>query len=268
MAATVKAITTGNMAAATVLSVTSEATGYPKENVLDNNPDTYWKSTDGSVNQYFDFDLGSAKTVDTVVLWVHNYEDLTSSRVVRLYYSDDEVTYTFESGSPELPDSAGPLRIRTLGTARTHRYWRIIIDGDASSLAEVPEISGVWFGTLWQPTVGSRYPESDAVMAGNGVAISNAGRQFGMAYRSCLQHLYTRSFRVTTDADLAEVQGMFTDSLGRLRPVFLWESSTQTDAHMCYLQTDEMNITEIGPDIHDTVLQFLSVPYIGPGDSY
>ena len=50
---------TGAMLEAIEAGVTSEATGYPIENALDNNLDTVWKPT-STADQTIDVDLGSA----------------------------------------------------------------------------------------------------------------------------------------------------------------------------------------------------------------
>lgn len=52
------------MIKAVVDSATSEATGYPKEQLVDNNPDTYWKPT-STANQDIEIDLQIGGTIIT-----------------------------------------------------------------------------------------------------------------------------------------------------------------------------------------------------------
>lgn len=268
MADTIKMYTTGNMSAADMASAPDEATGYPIENILDNNPDTYWKCTDGTAYRDLEIDLNSAKAVEALIIWVHNYTGITNARTAELYYSDDDSTYTFVSGSGALVDTDGPIRIRTSGlpTAAAHRYWRIRINGEAGG--QIAEISGIWLCTLYQPSVANQLPEMDADLFANSITTSDSGRQFGAAKRSTRQYVFPRQFVFYSQADLDELRGAVNDCRGRLYPLFLQEASAQTDAVMCHFAEDQfaknrMRYLEFRP-----IVTFISVPYIPAGSTY
>ena len=103
MPASADLYTLGLMYKAKVTSATSAATGFPKENIVDYNPDTYWKPT-STANQTINIDLGSTQTIDQFALFIHNYETFGGTNTVLAKYdSNDDGNYTavttFASGT-------------------------------------------------------------------------------------------------------------------------------------------------------------------------
>lgn len=98
---------------------TSEAAGYDFENVLDPRILKPWRST-SAASQSVDFDLGSAKTVESVWVSTFNFADIV------LYWSDDAFVHvTVADTATSVPtDVLGRRRIRLAGGS-SHRYWRI-----------------------------------------------------------------------------------------------------------------------------------------------
>lgn len=268
MADSVKLYTTGNMKAAIMASAPDAATGYPVTNILDNNPDTWWKSSDGTANRDLEIDLGSAKTVDALIVWVHNYTAMTNARGIELSYSDDDSTYTFISGSSALVDTAGPIRIRTSGlpTASPHRYWRIRINADAGG--QIPEISGVWLCQLFSPSVGNQYPEPDEDVAYNRYEESESGRAFVAGINSQPGVEFTRQFAFYSAADATELRNAWLDCIGRRYPLFLHEDTTQTNAVFCRFMEDRYNRARMGYLEYRPTVRFKSIPWIPAGEVF
>lgn len=117
------------MEAAYAVSATNEATGHTKEMALDWNPDTYWAATGvGTVNIIID--LGAAKAIDRVALWIHNYTTALnphSNQYFNVYHSPDGSTWTQWAGSVLIPgDQATQFLLNDVAAAQvTKRYWKI-----------------------------------------------------------------------------------------------------------------------------------------------
>jgi len=124
MASSVKLYTLGAMKDADLDSATSEATGYLKENMIDMNPDTYWKGT-STATQSIEIDLNSTSiAIDGVFLFIRNYASITGSETCDCYWSDDDSSYTFVTASVTIASRTLPIYVRTFASALTHRYWR------------------------------------------------------------------------------------------------------------------------------------------------
>lgn len=138
-------------------SITSEATGYPKENLQDRSPHRVWKAT-GTANQTIDIDLNeSSLTKDFIILSGHNlytggahvyigHDDNSSFSSLTEVYDDDPM----EDDEPVL------LAIFTGGATTTERYWRIIL----SSLGAIPQIGAIFIGSILTHPVPDNWPRS------------------------------------------------------------------------------------------------------------
>lgn len=106
------------------ITVTSEATGYEKENAYDWLTSDWWKAA-AAGTVYYTIDLGSAKAVDYFGLAAHNLPD--NSGTIELEYSStgawagEEVTAV----STITPSDNAP--IFRVFTSATMRYWRFKI---------------------------------------------------------------------------------------------------------------------------------------------
>ena len=112
------------------ITVTSEATGYEKENAYDYLTYDHWKpSAAGTV--YYTVDLGSAQAVDAWGVVAHNLG--INSASIKLQYSTDnfaaDINDVATATSPASTES-----IKKTFTSLTKRYWRWeIVSASAAS---------------------------------------------------------------------------------------------------------------------------------------
>lgn len=275
MGAFVKMFTTGPMEAAIIDSVTSEASGHDVDYLLDNNPDTYWQAS-SDAGQEIVIDLGSAISCTKIVIWLHNYTGITNNRTVVVTGSNDKSSWSATLWSwttSEFVSSSGPIRVKgslsVIEEAKTaYRYYRVAIGADGVG-SEVVELSGIWFCRRFQPSVANQYPERRVGSSVNRVQKSESGRTFASRINSGRSYRFERQFVVTTAADLNEIIGAHEDCGGRFLPVFLAETTVQTDTKMCHFTEDRIEDLFIAPDAtYQVSVEFEIEPWIPAGRNY
>jgi hypothetical protein len=129
---------TNLLTATTLLSVSTENTIYPKENLYDNRPSKpfYWTS---KLAQEIIIDLGAPAMVEMIAIFNHTLLQAA--------------TITIEANNAGFPgaalDSWNPtwrehdLYLRPLAS---YRYWRVYIDDATNPL--IPRIGELWLGDL------------------------------------------------------------------------------------------------------------------------
>jgi hypothetical protein len=148
------------MEAAYAVSATSEATGHSKEMALDWNPDTYWAASGvGTVNIIID--LVTAKAIDRVAIWIHNYTTNLNphlNQYFNVYHSPDGSTWTQWAGSVLLPgDGATQFLLNDVAAAQvTKRYWKI----ELVCPEFVCELRAVYICSVYSVAQGNQVPES------------------------------------------------------------------------------------------------------------
>ena len=106
-----------------VITPTDAATGFPAENLFDNNPDTSWKgASTGNKNIVMDFGINVGVT--GLYMFINNYKSITGSEDYSLWYSDNDSDYFTASMGQSFVDIMTPHRLTT-GSLETHRYWRL-----------------------------------------------------------------------------------------------------------------------------------------------
>lgn len=131
---------------ASSISVTSEETDYPKENLQDRSERTLWKAT-SNADQNLDIDWGSATACDYVILGGHNLYSVGATVTVK--YSDDASTY-YTAGSG-VPASNDPFLI-TFSSA-SHRYWRIVLSSGSAAY----QAATLFIGSKFSHTINKDY---------------------------------------------------------------------------------------------------------------
>jgi len=117
------------------VTVTSEASGYPKHRLFDRFLGRMWKAT-GTAEQVIKVDQGAAgnQAVDALVVPAgHNLDGCTCY----WEYSTDDFAADINVAAQWTQSGSG-LILKTLGSALTKRYWRLRITG-ASVAPEVGE---------------------------------------------------------------------------------------------------------------------------------
>lgn len=263
MASTITLYTFGNMVDADIDSATSSATGYPKENLIDNNPDTSWKATDTADNT-LKFDLNAAYAVTCVFLFIRNYASITDSEIYNLYYSDngDDVTptWTFVSGSPSIADKTSPIHIRTI-TSATHRWWSI----STALITTTPEISMVAFGKTNSITIGNQWPEDDTDEFANKTIKGDDGRHavIGLNSRSYLE--FSRKFLINGDTNYTALRAAHQDSYGSRLPLIYYDGTTY---RLVKFADDSFKKNQLDYQLYNPTVKFAEMPYRPAGKAF
>ena len=120
-----------NLLESGTVTVTSETTGYPKENLYDWLPCDWWKAlAAGTV--YVNVDLGSAQSVDCWAVAAHNLTD--NSGTIKLQYSSDNFSADINDFDTVQTPSANETIFRKK-TSVSARYWRFEITSTGSPSA-------------------------------------------------------------------------------------------------------------------------------------
>lgn len=124
------------------VTVTSEASGYPKEHLYDDQPQSLWKAGAASADQIITIDAGSAVSVDIFCLGpAHNLASINAG--IKLQYSATgawagEEVDAFASFTPGVDNS---YQYRLFGPISA-RYWRVYLTISSGT----PQIGEVAFG--------------------------------------------------------------------------------------------------------------------------
>ena len=158
--------------AADIDSITSEATGYPKENLQDRNFNRIWKSSSAPTNQVIHIDLNEATlSKEYIILGGNNLYSITGAISVGHTDQSDyssivaSVAYTAATASDE------PTMLRNFLAASTDRYWEI----NLMSLDSDVEIGNIFIGTdlihpvpnIWPFPYGDRF-DGISLLTGSG----------------------------------------------------------------------------------------------------
>jgi len=262
------------MSKAKITAITSAATGFPKENLLDYNPDTYWKPTT-TEDQTIDIDLGAVQTVDQFAVWIHNYNtDYESgSQAISLSYStDDSSDY---SGSPAVTAFVGAFFDNTVGQpiyfpgniagSVSKRYWRFVI----GNMTTVAEISQIFFLRTRAISIGNQFPEPDALKYHDNLIELPGGRSFVAGINS--QGIYNNIARTYllegTTWTSTTLYLAYQDCKGRRYPLILNEGTDYK--YVRFNQPDnELSKNQIEYLFYNPTVTYKQIPYIADGEYY
>lgn len=126
----------------TIDAVTSEVSGFEKENLQDRRLDTSWKATTTAL-QNIDIDTEDDNFSAGTFFLFHNISDNTEATTIKIY-SDDNAGFSspVQRGSTHTLSAGETHTYISLGAGFQERYWRIEIDG--SDVA--PEVYLIFFG--------------------------------------------------------------------------------------------------------------------------
>jgi len=248
---------------AVVDSATSEATGFNKEHLIDNNPDTYWKPT-STANQTLDFDLGAAKIIDAIIFFVKNYTTLSTASADRFWSDNDFGATTFVSGTPTLGSkTAGPLRISEDNLGISHRWWRINIHTQSEAI----QLPGIWFCQKFD-IAPNEWPENDIDRFYQKVSQAGGGRTFVIRQNKNSFKEIPRSFVMPGTTFFNALRNAHQDSAGGALPLILQQGTTYDEALLVKFQGSDFIKNEIGYQNYEPEVSFIQMPYIDDGDSY
>ena len=271
MAASTKFYPTNYMQAALVTSVTSWATGYPKENLLDNNPDTSWKGT-STADQVIKIDLGSAKNVDCILLRLRNYTTDFSAARLKLEHSTDDVTYTTQFTGVALANNTSRPYFKVgqtggvFGTNNNRRYWQLTI----SSLPAVIELSQIIlaYSAGYILAVANELPQALSETYYNRHEKGPGGRRFNAAINKHAVQIINRTYRINGTTNYGILLALFDAVQGGLLPCVIIDDADDATTRFVYIDSDTWQATEEAYQLYRITLNLVEVPYIAAGETY
>lgn len=234
--------TTGNMEYAIATAATSEATGFPKENLLDDNPSTSWKPS-STANNTVTFDLGETKAVAGLIIMIRNhttdFNDGTAS--ILMEGSSDGSSWSSAGGSViSFNEASGQaLYFVGLNTLGARRYWRFTLQ----NMIAIIQISCAWWCQLAQITQGCLRPKNEVIRysnrQGNGINVQGINRAAVTALEL--------SYQFPNATNWTQLKNAFNDSYGRRFPLIAvpeGSASFASTAFLCRFRADEMPSNE------------------------
>ena len=238
-----------------------EASGHPAEFALDNNLDTYWKST-GTANVEVQVDLGEAKTVGAMLLFIRNYKEI-SSGTVPYYWSDNGSAWTY-AGSWPLTYTLSPIRIATSGLGSSHRYWKIII----TSPSHVVELASTWWGSYYYIAQGNVLPQEDGDHFHNRVGVLSGGRVAAIGINRNYVENPSRRYLVKAGTPYSNLLNAFRDSRGIRHLLIVNEGPAQSYARVVRFADNILPRPVIGyGGLREIKIDLRGAPYIDDGET-
>ncbi len=204
-------------AAGTTLSVSSEETEWPKENVQ--NIWASWPHRTSSLGapDYWAWDLGSALSISYVILWGHNF---TSGATVKVqadvhdgHWADVDRALTYGV------DWNDEFLIAYFSTPRTDcRYWRIIAT-DAANPDGYLQVSRAYIGSFFEP--GFSFAKKDGQTIDPSKIFYSSGRQISASVKDPYD-VFSYDFSAISPADILTFRSIFRTN-GQHEPIFLIE---------------------------------------------
>lgn len=256
------------MSDAFILSATSEATGFPKENLIDWNPDTYWKPTAVGTNSFI-IDLASAQLVYGWAVWLHNANVNVNpgpgDQQIKVYHSPDNSTYTlWDTISLDYyATQAFPLVFGNTLSSISRRYWKFeVLAPDL-----VLEISTPFLFKKYSITQGNQAPEQNV----QGYAVHKVESPSGRVYTN-LQRLNKREklsrtflFASAGDWESLPLVSAFNDCKGDWRPLILVEDADFSAAKLVRFAQSEIPKTVETYQVYKPTVNFITESFITLG---
>lgn len=201
---------------------TTYEAGHPPGNVLDGNPNTYWKP-DTLTDKVLWFDLGRETAVDAVMFWLHNYnETYGRPKTWILGHSNDNITYTpvDEKAFEDVRDDGSPMVVDVLQSQVSARYWIIQFSGfnDHPPGPKI-EVSTVRFMNSYDMRHRGQLPSSDLSSFGSVAHGSMSGNEYAEETHVGRGNLLTTEFLVTSASEYEKLRDAHRASRGGCRPI-------------------------------------------------
>jgi hypothetical protein len=244
-------------------SVTSEADGHPVEMAFDWNLDTYWEpTTTGS--QTIIIDLQSAQDIDSLALFIRNYNTDFGAEIVSLAHSSDGSTWITEASWTLMTYGAVgiPLKVFPVLTMTAYRYWSITFSGTITQKVQVAAIILYNKSTISQ---GNQDPEADDIEYVVDVLAEDGLPTLKHRVNKMPVRRFIRTWRFVSDADYQVLQQVIADCLGSGRPLILGEDSAY---YLVEIVDDNFDQEKTGAGEYLPTVTFQTLPYNGDGDGY
>lgn len=255
------------MEAATLHAASSEATGHPGGDALDYRLNTYWEPTSSGV-ETIDIDLGSAKSVNGLAFWIHNYTndfDNGSSDQYRVDWSDNGSAWTPWNSLTAIDNNAtDPIYFAVDTTAISHRYWRLIVQNMANGPIE---ISQIFLFKKYSIAQGPQLPYIDGHRYFNEVN-SVGGHSSVYPVHSSRVDLRQRQYTFVSGTAKDDIRDAHRDCRGTRFPLIALETATATDARVFRFASDSFLPSTETEAFHNVDVTFIEVPHIIPGNTF
>jgi hypothetical protein len=267
MASATDLLTLGSLEKASVYSATSEAAGYPKERLLDWNPDVFWKPT-STADQTIVLDLGAAQQVDRLAIWCHNY---TTSHIggggqqIRVSYSasvGSGYTTWMTNILAQYMNGSFPIVLFQNGlTAQTYRYWKI----EFLNMTTTIEVSGIFLCRKYT-LIANQWPERDKIVYANRKVEGPGGRLFVGGINRNSYRIIQRTFYMTQTSHFTALQDAWDNSRGCLLPLILSETDGIGNKFVRFTD-DALDQNKTGHQLWSPTIDFRQIPHIYPGEA-
>jgi len=261
MPASTKLLTTGLMDVADLDSVTSEATGYPKENMIDNNPDTFWRATTDAY-QAIDIDLNAAYAVSGAFAFIRNYKSSWTNAAMVLQRSSDDTTY---GGDTAIFLNAASDPIKIIKLSGTYRYWRLAFNNITGET--IPDVGMIGLFVEREIEFGNEWPEKDSDKFYNKTVKAADGRRYVRRLNKNSTRIIPRTWLINSDVDWESTPLYLAhqDSGGSALPLILQEDSVN---RLVRFTDDELDRNARQYRLFEPTVTFEEMPHIDDGDSF
>ncbi len=204
--------------------------------MIDRKRNTRWRSATHSTVQNVTVDLGSAKTVQALILYDHN---LTSDASIFLLGSSDS-GFPGDATSQPFNDVVSWEESKklhyTVNTSNTKQFWRIQVNDTAnpSSFIEIGELFlGPFDEMVRNAAVG--YSQTEKVIGSRNVDV------YGVEDNRFRNRQKTWKYTLPASTDIQTLEGVFDDIYsstdGKYDPVWINPTSNSTDFHMVFFDS-------------------------------
>lgn len=239
----------------------SEAAGFPFQNTMDKNLNTYWKPTSTATTAAV-IDFGEVVSLNGLALFFRNYMDnlADGSTDVDLEYSDVGTSgpwTLFKRMNVNVDWELGkPISISVSAAAGSHRYWRIEFAG----FLVVPEISHIFLYRKRGVDAQVIYPITDDPEFGGKIGKAHGGRIHTAPHSKTPVYIRKRTWNIVGDTDKDELLTLVEDCGGRTEILILHE--TDFDPEVVEIIDKRFIPNAIRHQIYQPNLTFRKIPFI------
>ena len=215
-----------NLFDSSTITVSSEDTDWPKENLQDHRHTLFWQST-GVSDEWIKWDLGSAKDVKAFVLKYHNF---TSGATVKIQANSSD-SWTSPPLDVTLSIVSGAMQ-KMWDTPQSYRWWRLYMDDDSNSDGYL-RVGRIFCGLWKSPSVNFnwRRPWSQIFSATRRQA---SGGQIIARKKANTRKEWRYRFGFLTLSDVAIFEDIG-DKCGLHKPFFIVEDADDADNTLYYV---------------------------------
>jgi len=262
-------MTFGAMEQATIVSITSEDTDFPKEKILELNTDFYWRAVT-TANQTILMDLGSPQEVNGIYFFLHN-QKAAGYPSVNISFSNDKTTFTSISYTMDYTISYNnqvAIYINNVPPGGV-RYWKIYLY-DGSPPFDVPlQVSAIWLGKYTVFKNEASYQEKDKTTLSYPVHSLDLpyNKTFKMGLNRSGIYSYNRKMHLVGEDQWNKLAEVFYDCRGTQKPLLLLDNKFNT-IDLIKFTDDIIDENQTEEHIYRPTLKFNSIPQIAQGDLY